>query len=319
MAAGQPFLDTRDWNLETGKVTEHVQTKRDIQEILEVAGVHPQRRFGQHFLIDGNLMRRLVESVELTPDDWVIEVGPGTGGLTDLLAARAARIIAVEIDRTFYGILVDRFRENENVTLLFGDVLDGKHHLMPELARAIRAGGAGRPTLKLVANLPYQAATPLIMNLLVDFPKVRQLCFTVQAEVGARITAKPGTKDYGPLSILCQSLCTITTIARVGPQCFWPVPHVDSVMLRLDVRETPMIPRDELPGFAALVRAVFDHRRKQLRRALQYACNHVDFSRRPLDFDLSRRPEELAIDEWLALFRALPTPRRNAAMATDRC
>jgi 16S rRNA (adenine1518-N6/adenine1519-N6)-dimethyltransferase len=334
-------------------LTTHVQTKREIQAVLSEIGVRPQRRFGQHFLIDGNLMRRLVESAELSSSDCVIEVGPGTGGLTDLVAASGARVIAVEIDRALYEILTDRFRDAEHVTLLFGDVLDGKHCLNPALAGRIHAASTGPPptvpslregeapaeppvraagaslrTVKLVANLPYQVATPLIMNLLVDFPHVRRLCFTVQAEVGERITAEPGTKDFGPLSILCQSLCTITTIARIGPQCFWPVPHVDSVMLRLDVRERPLIPRDELPGFASFVRSVFDHRRKQLRTALKYVATlRADvaqvfdrdvapvFNRRaerlPPAFDLSRRPEELAIDEWLTLFRTLPRSPRE--------
>ncbi len=283
-------------------MTAHVQTKREIQATLTAAGVQPQKRFGQHFLIDGNLMRRLVESAELTTQDWVIEVGPGTGGLTDLLAAEVERVVAVEIDRTLFDILTDRFRDHANVTLLFGDVLEGKHHLRPAVVEALEEARRSTRPIKLVANLPYQIATPLIMNLLVDFPQVGRMCFTVQAEVGQRISAEPGGKDYGPLSILCQSLCTITTIARIGPQCFWPPPQVDSVMLRLDVRPTSLIPREELPGFAAFVRAVFDHRRKQLRTALTYTT--ADPSAIPPDFDASRRPEELAIDEWLVLYRA---------------
>jgi 16S rRNA (adenine1518-N6/adenine1519-N6)-dimethyltransferase len=148
-------------------------------------------------------------------------------------------------------------------------------------------------------------ATPLILNLLLQFPRVRRYCFTVQAEVGERITAEPGGRDFGPLSILCQSLCTIATIARLRPQCFWPAPHVDSVMLRLDVRDHSLIPREEIRAFADFVRGVFDHRRKQLRAALAHAHPGLDPKKVPERTDLSRRPEQLAIDEWFTLYRAL--------------
>jgi 16S rRNA (adenine1518-N6/adenine1519-N6)-dimethyltransferase len=289
-------------------VTEHVQTKREIQAALERADLQPRKRFGQHFLIDGNLMRRLVESAELTEHDLVLEVGPGTGGLTDLLVPRAAAVLAVEIDHRLFDLLTDRFRYADRVTLLRGDVLDGKHRVMPAVAEAIRGFRAAGGAVKLVANLPYQVATPLIMNLLVDFPQVARMCFTVQAEVGGRIAAEPGGKDYGPLSILCQSLCTITTLSRIGPHCFWPAPQVDSVMLRLDVRERPLIARREVAGFGAFIRGVFDHRRKQLRTAVGYVLPQADFTPLGADFDAMRRPEELAIDEWVALYRELVAP-----------
>jgi 16S rRNA (adenine1518-N6/adenine1519-N6)-dimethyltransferase len=312
---------------------EHVQTKRQIEQTLAAAGLHPRKRFGQHFLIDGNLMRRLVDSAELTPDDLVLEVGPGTGGLTDLLARRAGHVVCVEIDRDLAAILGERFRDAINVTLIQGDVLQGKHHLTPEVAAAIRdcaippgrvphrlrwgteeseapspAPRGGAPTtgaIKLVSNLPYQVATPLVMNLLIDHPRVRRMCFTVQAEVAERITAEPGGKDYGPLSILCQCLCTIATIARIGPHCFWPAPAVDSVMLRLDVRDHALVERGELPAFAAFVRSAFDHRRKQLRTALKHVLGDENPPVWPAGFDATRRPEQLPIHEWLTLYRSV--------------
>jgi len=295
-------------------VVEHVQTMREIQGALTAAGLKPRRRFGQHFLIDGNLMRRLADSAELQPNDCVLEVGPGTGGLTDLLVPRAARVIAIEIDQSLHAILSDRFRDAANVTLLQGDVLDGKH----DLARCVvEALSAETGEVKLVANLPYQVATPLVLNLLLDFPRVRTMCFTVQAEVADRINAQPGGRDYGPLGILCQALCTIAVIARIGPRCFWPPPHVDSMMLRLDLLERPLVPREELRPFADFVRSVFEHRRKQLRTALAYVTERVD----PFDevgVDLARRPEQLTIHEWLGLFRALPKESEPGAEATGQ-
>jgi 16S rRNA (adenine1518-N6/adenine1519-N6)-dimethyltransferase len=326
---------------------EHVQTKREIEQTLAAAGLHPRKRFGQHFLIDGNLMRRLVDSAELTPDDLVLEVGPGTGGLTDLLARRAGRVVCVEIDRNLVAILNERFQNAANVTLVEGDVLVSKHTIDPRIAEWIRdypglhggrvphrlrwgteksegpspAPRGGAPTtsaIKLVSNLPYQVATPLVMDLLIDHPQVRRMCFTVQAEVAERITAEPGGKDYGPLSILCQCLCNVATIARIGPHCFWPAPAVDSVMLRLDVRDHALVERDELPAFAAFVRSAFDHRRKQLRTALKHVLGDKNRARLPVRFDATRRPEELSIHDWLGLYRAIREGSEPGAQATGR-
>ncbi len=287
-------------------MTAHVQTKREIQETLAAAGLHPRKRFGQHFLIDGNLMRRLVQSAELGPGDLVLEVGPGTGGLTDLLVGEARHVVCVEIDHRLITLLEDRFRHAENLTLITGDILQSKHRILSEVEKAIRGFVASRDgSVKLVANLPYQAATPLVMNLLVDFPQVRRLCFTVQAEVGERITSKPNCKAYGPLSVLAQTTCTIEVIARIGPRCFWPAPAVDSIMLRMDVRDDSRIAHSELPAFAAFVRSVFEHRRKQLRTVLKNVLDGEIMSRLPVGFDDTRRPEQVSIDEWVTIFRAL--------------
>lgn len=284
---------------------DHVQTKREIEQTLAAAGLRPRKRFGQHFLIDGNLMRRLVESAEVTPGDLILEVGPGTGGLTDLLVNRAGRVLAVEIDRDLVGILTDRFRDAGNATLIQGDILHTKHLIMPEVADEIRKYSAPREgCVKLVANLPYQSATPLVMNLLVDFPQVRRLCFTVQAEVGERIMADPNCKAYGPLSIIAQALCTIETVARIGPQAFWPRPLVDSVMLRMSVRQSPFAKHEEVARFAAVVRGAFEHRRKTLRSALAYVLDESALDRVCGAFDAARRPEQVGVAEWLAISRA---------------
>ncbi|MCH8242020.1 MAG: hypothetical protein IH897_05345, partial [Planctomycetes bacterium] len=173
----------------------HVQTKQEIERLLAASGVRPRKRFGQNFLIDGNLMRRVAEVAELSPRDLALEVGAGTGGLTDLLAAGAGSVICVEIDTVLFAIVADRFRQVPTVRLIQGDVLESKHRIHADVGEAIRAfrGGSGG-AVKLVANLPYQVATPLVLNLLVDFPQVRRLVFTVQAEVGERLVARPGVK-----------------------------------------------------------------------------------------------------------------------------
>ncbi len=304
--------------------TEHVQTKREIESLLRAAGMYPRRRLGQHFLIDGNLMRRLVTAAELEPCDCVLEVGAGTGGLTDLLIRRVERVICVEIDRDLHAMLAERFRDpirRGQITLLLGDVLESKHRLCRDLRLAIAdcrlwvdqrsdqqstSRSPQSATVSLVANLPYNIATPLVMNLLVDYPEVGGLVFTVQAEVGERITAKAGRKSYGPLSILAQTLCRVETVAQVPRQAFWPRPAVDSMMIRMEVkpaREKPFADGGELRRFAALVRGTFDHRRKTLRSALGYVTDETRRDRVCRRFDGTRRPESFNLDEWVEIFR----------------
>lgn len=282
----------------------HVQTKREIKELLETVAVEPRKRFGQHFLIDGNLMRRLVDRAKLVPTDLVLEVGGGTGGLTDLLIERVAGVVCIEVDRDLHALLARRFSKASCLTLICGDVLETKHRLHPEVAAQIREWGAGpAASVKLVANLPYQIATPLVMNLLVDFPQVRMLCFMVQMEVAERFTANTGCRAYGPISIVAQSLCRIETIARVPRQAFWPQPTVDSRILRLVVTETPFANHAEVGRFATLLRGLFDHRRKTLRASLKYIVDGETQERIAARFDVTRRPQSLDVTEWLELYR----------------
>ena len=290
----------------------HVQTKREIEALLAGWGLRPRKRFGQHFLIDGNLMRRLHESAGLSGDDLALEVGPGTGGLTDLLVASGCQVVVAEIDRDLCSLLEDRFADEPRFTLISGDALASKHKLHPDLDAAIRQHGeANAGPVKLVANLPYQVATPLVMNLLIDYPQVRRLCFTVQAEVGERITARPGTKAFGPLSITSQLCCRIKTIARIGPKAFWPAPRVDSVMLRMDVGENPLGSQDRLRAFASVVQGVFSHRRKTLRSALGYVLDDTQRERVCQLVDASRRPEALDMRMWIEMFDCAYTPNSS--------
>jgi len=312
----------------------HVQTKTEIRAVLDSLGVRPQKRFGQHFLIDGNLMRRLALAAEITPADTVLEVGPGTGGLTDLLAAAAGNVVAVEIDRALAAFLRERYADRPHVRILQTDVLAGKNHLSPLVLAALQevpitpraagfsprgaaaedregrpptapdslAGGAGR--VLLVANLPYNVATPLLTNLLHELPCVSRMGFTIQRDVADRITAGPGTKAYGPLSITMQAAARVQTLARIPPAAFWPPPQVDSTMLRVDVRPQP--PLDDaarIARFSRFVRDAFLHRRKTLRYNLTQCLGEAALLVAADAFDLSRRPEELSVSEWTELAR----------------
>lgn len=288
----------------TIELVKHVQTKREIQAVLQDAGLKPRKRFGQHFLIDGNLMRRLVHAADLTAADVVLEVGPGTGGLTDLLVTVARHVICVEIDRDLFGLLQHRFEQISNIELICADALEGKHKLNPHIASSL-ATWAGNAPIKLVANLPYDVATPLLMNLLLDYPAVRTFCFTVQAEVAQRIIAPAGSKTYGPLGIVVQTVCMVEQIARLGPDVFWPRPQVDSMMLRLDRRETTSIPAQQLRDFAEFVHGVFEHRRKTLRSALSYVVSDDQRERICLIINAQERPEHISPADWVTAFHSI--------------
>jgi 16S rRNA (adenine1518-N6/adenine1519-N6)-dimethyltransferase len=180
---------------------------------------------------------------------------------------------------------------------------------MPEVASRLSAAEPVNPgSLKLVANLPYQISAPLVMNLLVDFPQVKRLCFTVQSEVGQRIVASPGGKEFGPLGILSQTLACPRIIAAAPPQAFWPRPAVDSVLVRLDTVNSPFVDYAEARRFAVLVRKTFEHRRKTLRRAMGYVVDGPALARICESVEPSRRPETLSTDEWLEVFRLADEP-----------
>lgn len=292
-----------------------VQTRREIESILNQAGIRPLKRFGQNFLIDGNLIRKLVKAAEIRPDDTVVEVGPGTGTLTEELLSTAGHVIAVEIDKGLTAVLHERFKNADNFTLLHTDVLERKSQIAPvvlDTLRAKRSELGGRAML--VANLPYQAATPLLVDLLLGDDLVSPLCFTVQAEMADRMTASEGSSEYGPLAIYAQTLATPTRIARIPPQAFWPAPDVNSAMLRLDVKTGPPVPPELKRTLAKLVHACFLHRRKTLRWNLRVLLDAPALDRVAGDgrWSLDDRPEQLTIDQWVALAEFLvarPDPR----------
>ncbi len=283
-----------------------VQTKADIREAMASMGINPQKKFGQNFLIDGNLMRRLVESAELMSDDGVLEVGVGTGGLTDLLVEAAGRVAAVEIDRALAEFVRKRFTELTTFQLIEGDVLRDKNHLADKVVVGVQqlaAATAGRTML--VANLPYSVATPLLINLLHELPQVSRFCFTVQRDVAEKMVAPPRTKAYGPLGIILQAYTTIKKVAQLPASVFWPQPTIESSMLRLDLKVGSASDSDSLAHMSRLVRSAFLHRRKTLRYSLKRRLDEANQAELEESFDLTRRPEELSVDEWIALARQI--------------
>lgn len=233
------------------------QTLHEIKDLLASRGLSPRKRFGQNFLVDQNLVRKLVDDAGVGEGDLVLEVGPGTGTLTEELLGRGCRVVACELDRGLAALLRERLAGRDTFTLIEGDCLASKREISPEVVGAV---GGGR--FRLVANLPYGAATPLMLALLTEHPACLSMHVTIQREVGDRLAARAGTDSYGAISAVAQTLARVRLIARLPRECFWPRPEIASVMVAIERREDHGI---EDPGaFAAFCQRAFEKRRKQL-------------------------------------------------------
>jgi 16S rRNA (adenine1518-N6/adenine1519-N6)-dimethyltransferase len=270
------------------------QTLAEIKQLLQARGLAPQKRFGQNFLIDQNLVRKLVDESAVAPGELVLEVGPGTGTLTEELLDRGCRVIACELDRGLAALLRERLGTQPNFTLIEGDCLASKRALSPELAAAL-----GSRPFTLVANLPYGAATPLLLILLTAYPACRGMYVTIQKEVGDRLAAAPGSDAYGAISVVAQTLATVRTIAKLPPECFWPRPDITSVMIAIERRPEHGI--DDPAALADFCQRVFEKRRKQLGSVLGREALW------PSGIDPTMRAERLAphqiVDMWRTIAR----------------
>ena len=264
-----------------------MQTKRQIQELLSSAGVSPNRRLGQHFLVDLNLMRLLVESAQIGPRDVVLEVGTGTGSLTEALAQQAGHVVTVELDRTLSGIAQLRLAGAENVQVLNVDILAGKGAIHPTVAEAVTQAHArlcnigpiypigpinpAQGRVLLVSNLPYDVASSVMIDLVKGPVTVDAMLVTVQKEVAERMTAPPGGRDYGTLSIFLQATGEVELRRRLRPSVFWPPPGVDSAIIRY-LRDQDKSGRIlDMDVFGGVVGLFIGHRRKMLRACLKQA------------------------------------------------
>lgn len=232
--------------------------------ILQKYQFHFQKKFGQNFLIDTSVLERIIATAGITPEDCVLEIGPGIGTMTQYLAEAAGNVVAVEIDKALIPILEETLAPYENVTVIQGDILKLD---VRELAEKY---AAGKP-FKVVANLPYYITTPIIMGLFEKDIPLSGITVMVQKEVAGRMQAKPGTKDYGALSLAVQYYAEPRIAANVPPNCFMPRPTVGSAVIHLKRHEIPPVKVDDEKFMFDLVRAAFNQRRKMLPNALMGA------------------------------------------------
>ena len=266
-----------------------MQTISEIREILNERGLHPKHRLGQNFLHDQNQLRRLLDASEVGSGDLVLEVGPGTGTLTEALLDKGCDVIASELDKDMGDIIESRL--GTRLTLIRGDCLDGPRAFSSDVLAALD----DRP-FRLVANLPYGAASP-IMSLLAAEPSCLGQFVTIQREVGDRLLARAGTRQYGPLTVFVRAFADVRSIGKLSPNCFWPAPKVESIMIGIVPRENPMEVSERDLG--KTIHLIFSKRRKQLGTILGRS------EPLPEGIDPQRRPDSLEIEEVLILAKHL--------------
>lgn len=273
-------------------------------EVLQKYNFSFQKKFGQNFLIDPHVLDKIIAAAEITKDDFVLEIGPGIGTLTQYLAEAAREVVAVEIDSTLIPILEDTLSAYDNVSVINEDVLK------VDLRKLAEERNGGKP-IKVVANLPYYITTPIIMSLFESHVPLKSLTVMVQKEVALRMQAGPSTKDYGALSLAVQYYANPYLAANVPPNCFMPRPNVGSAVIRLTrFEETPVQVKDEKLLFR-LIRASFNQRRKTLQNGLVNS-QELDFTKEQvaaaiatLGVSPSVRGEALTLEQFAALANAL--------------
>lgn len=223
-----------------------------------------QKKFGQNFLIDDHILTKIVDAAEITPNDLVLEIGPGIGTMTQYLAERAREVVAVEIDKALIPVLNDTLSSYSNVTIINEDILK------LDIQKLVNERNGGKP-VKVVANLPYYITTPIIMGLFESRVPLKSITIMIQKEVAQRMKVGPGSKDYGALSLAVSYYSRVNEVAIVSPSCFIPKPNVESAVVRLDVYDKPPVETKDSNYMFQIIRASFRQRRKTLVNSLSNA------------------------------------------------
>jgi 16S rRNA (adenine1518-N6/adenine1519-N6)-dimethyltransferase len=271
----------------------------NARKLLNQWNLRPDKQLGQNFLIDQTVLEKIVAAAELTPTDVVLEIGAGTGALTERLAQQAGRVVAVEVDQRLIPLLRSALADFDNITLIPGDILT--------LDPAALIGEASYP-YKVVANLPYYITSVVLRRLLEATPKPQRMVVTVQREVAERIVARPGQMSL--LAVSVQFYGHPELLFRIKPDSFYPAPEVESAVVRLVPRAAPPVPENEQAAFFRVVRAGFAQRRKQLRNALSAGLdpssrNDITTRLREVGIDPQRRAQTLNLEEWVTITRVL--------------
>jgi 16S rRNA (adenine1518-N6/adenine1519-N6)-dimethyltransferase len=301
------------------------QTLTFLMRRFAEVGIRPKTRHGQNFLIDLNLLRVLVDAAQLEPNDVVLEVGTGTGSLTGILAQRVAEVISIEVDSQMHLLASEELVDFQNVTLLKLDALRNKNHLNDIVLDTVRERLAAKPgrRFKLVANLPYNIATPILSNLLTTDPLPATMTATIQKELADRIVAAPRTKDYGALSVWMQSQCSVRIVRTMPPTAFWPQPKVTSAIVQIELQPELRARIADPDFFHATVRSLFFHRRKFLRSVVlsgfkdRLGKPEVDEVLASLGFTESTRAEELDVATMMRLSEALQAKLQQVGASKD--
>ena len=278
----------------------YLGTPAATKEIINKYGFAFQKKFGQNFLIDSNILENIVSAAGITKDDFVLEIGPGIGTMTQYLACAARKVVAVEIDKALIPILEDTLSDYDTARVINNDVLK------VDIAKLAEEENGGKP-IKVVANLPYYITTPIIMGLFENHVPIKSITVMVQKEVADRMQVGPGTKDYGALSLAVQYYAKPYIVANVPPNCFMPRPKVGSAVIRLERYEDPPVKVKDEKLMFRIIRASFNQRRKTLANGLKnsaeldYTKEEIEAAIEALGRGASIRGEALTLEEFAKL------------------
>ena len=277
-----------------------LSSPKELKRIIEQYGFRFNKNLGQNFLIDENILQKIVDAAELDKNTGVIEIGPGIGVLTQVLAENAGKVIAIELDSKLIPILNDTLADYSNISIINKDVL--KVNISEMIQHEFN-----NMQVKVVANLPYYITTPIIMELLERKLDIDSIVVMIQKEVAQRMVAAPGSKDFGALSLVVQYYTNSYIIGTVSPHCFIPQPKVDSMIIRLDLRPEPPVEVDNEKIFFKTIKAAFGQRRKTLLNALfnsgffQMTKDELKEILRELEIQENQRGEELSMEQFAKL------------------
>ncbi|MCM2371929.1 16S rRNA (adenine(1518)-N(6)/adenine(1519)-N(6))-dimethyltransferase RsmA [Aporhodopirellula aestuarii] len=298
------------------------QTVSYLSKRLASAGLRPVSKYGQNFLVDLNLIELIARSADIQKNDVILEIGTGVGSLTAIMAEQAGAILTVEIDQNLYQLAREELIDYPHVKMIQGDALRNKNSLRSDIMESIRDAKARLPDsgrFMLVANLPYNVATPIVSNLLHETPPPDRIVVTIQKELAERMIAGPGSKDYGALSVWVQSVCNAEIVRVLSSGVFWPRPKVESAIIRLDIDHERRNAIPDLKYFHQTVRSLFFHRRKFLRSVVISAYkgrlekSTVDDVLSSLGHGENARAEELNLEQIGTLVETLRQAEFQAA------
>ena len=282
----------------------YLASPRETKAIIDSYSFNFQKKFGQNFLVDSNVLENIIEKAGITEDDLVLEIGPGIGTMTQYLCESAREVVAIEIDETLIPILNYTLADYDNVEIINDDALK------TDIEKIVKKKNAGKP-IKVVANLPYYITTPIIMGLLEGKAPIESITIMVQKEVAERMQTGPGSKDYGALSLAVQYYADANILMTVPASCFMPRPKVDSSVIKLDIYDKPPVDVCDEEMMFKIIRASFNQRRKTLVNGLKNASNlpftkeEIEESIERLGEDVRVRGEKLTLEQFAKLTNIL--------------
>ena len=282
----------------------YLASPRETKAIIDSYSFSFQKKFGQNFLVDSNVLENIIEKAGITEDDLVLEIGPGIGTMTQYLCESARKVVAIEIDETLIPILNYTLEDYENVEVINDDALK------TDIEKIVKKKNGGKP-IKVVANLPYYITTPIIMGLLEGKAPIESITIMVQKEVAERMQTGPGSKDYGALSLAVQYYADANILMTVPASCFMPRPKVDSSVIKLDIYDKPPVDVCDEEMMFKIIRASFNQRRKTLVNGLKNASNlpftkeEIEESIEKLGEDVRVRGEKLTLEQFAKLTNIL--------------